>query len=79
MSVAKDRLGYDTRDLNYIKQMARDALTGRNEAAVDAEVAAVEKTLGLKPKPMSLRRRIERWVSHRYWRARFWIEDRIKR
>lgn len=70
-----DPLGYDTSDPNYVKKMARDALTGRNEAAVDAEVAAVEKTLGLAPKPMSRRRRVRRWLSHRYWRVRFWIDD----
>jgi hypothetical protein len=70
-----DPLGYDTSDPGYVRKMARDALTGRNEAAVDAEIAAVERTLGLTPIKPSRWRRLRGWMSRRYWRARFWIED----
>lgn len=72
----RDPLGYDTSDPNYLRKMARDALTGKNEAAVDAEVAALKKTLGLTPKPPSRWRRIKRWLSHRRWRLYFWMKDK---
>ena len=40
-----DPLGYDTSDLGYLRRMAEDALAGRNEDAVEAEVARVRRLL----------------------------------
>ena len=46
----EDPLGYDTRDLMACaRAMAETALSGRNRSAVEAEIAAVEKRLGLRP------------------------------
>jgi prevent-host-death family protein len=43
-----DPLGYDTRDLRSCAlAMAAAALSGRNRAAVQAEIAAAERRLGL--------------------------------
>ena len=77
MTKPNDPLGYDTSDPDYIRKMARDALTGRNEDAVDAESAALRKAFGLKPRQPTRRQRLRRWMSHRYWRGRFLIEDRL--
>lgn len=74
-----DPLGYDTSDPRYPLRMARDALTGVNEEAVDAELARVRKRLGLPPKKLSRWCRLRRWLSHRYWRWRYWREDRRRR
>jgi hypothetical protein len=74
--MTEDPLGYDTRDPGYLRRMARDALEGRNEAAVEAEIARVEARLGLPPLRRSAWQRMRRWLSHRWWRAIFWIEDR---
>jgi hypothetical protein len=41
-----DPLGYDTSDPGYLDQMARDALRGRHQAAVDAEADRVAAALG---------------------------------
>jgi hypothetical protein len=71
-----DPLGYDTRDPDHMRKMARDALDGRHEDAVEAEIAAVERSLGLTPKKKSRWRRIRRWLSNRYWRLHFWLSDR---
>jgi hypothetical protein len=68
-----DPLGYDTSDPDYLRKMARDALTGRNQDAVDAEVEAMVRALGLPAKPLTRWRRVRRWVSHRYWRLKFWF------
>lgn len=43
-----DPLGYDTSDPNWMAQMVDDALSGKNRIYVDAELAAVEKRLGLR-------------------------------
>ena len=44
-----DPLGYETRDVDAcIAAMARAALSGRNAAAVRAEIEAVERRLGLR-------------------------------
>jgi prevent-host-death family protein len=40
-----DPLGYDTRDPGWMSQMIDDALSGRNQIYVDAELAAVRKAL----------------------------------
>ena len=71
-----DPLGYDTSDPNYLRKMARDALEGRHQEAVQAELAAMERALGLTPRQLSRWHQLRRWLSHRYWRVKFWIEDR---
>ncbi|MBN9007155.1 MAG: hypothetical protein J0H40_17290 [Rhizobiales bacterium] len=77
-NIPDDLLGYDTSQPGYIRQMARDALTGRNEAAVEAELERVRARLMLPRHHPTRRQRLRRWLSHRYWRARFWIKDLIK-
>lgn len=71
-----DPLGYDTSDPNYLWKMARNALTGHDEQAVDKEIGRVERRLGLTPRKPSRWRRLKRWVSHRRWRFHFWRKDR---
>jgi hypothetical protein len=71
-----DPLGYDTSDPDYLRRMARDALTGRNEEAVDEESARFERALGLTPRKPSRWRRLKRWVSYRRWWLHFWRKDR---
>ena len=48
---ADDPLGYDTRRpfLEWAREMAEDALAGRHQAAIDAELAAVRRRWGLMP------------------------------
>jgi len=44
-----DPLGYDTSDFwAYARQVADDALSGRNRDAVEMEVQAVERRLGIR-------------------------------
>jgi hypothetical protein len=44
-----DPLGYDTSDFEAcVTEMARAALSGRNKAAVRAEIDAVERRLGMR-------------------------------
>jgi hypothetical protein len=70
-----DPLGYDTSDRGYLCRMARDALTGRRQAAVDAEADRAAAALGRPPITRTRRRLLRRWISHRWWRVRFWIQD----
>jgi hypothetical protein len=72
-----DPLGYDTSDPDYLRRMARDALTGRHQAVVDAEADQVAAALGRPPIKRTRRRLLNRWISHRWWRVRFWIRDRL--
>lgn len=44
-SLPEDPLGYDTSDPGYLREMAEDALAGRHEDAVDAELANVRRAL----------------------------------
>ena len=45
-----DPLGYDTSDPDWMKKMVDDAISGKNQVYVDAELAAVRKSLKLRPK-----------------------------
>jgi hypothetical protein len=72
-----DPLGYETSDPDYLRRVARDALTGRHQAAVDADRAAA--ALGRPPIRRTRRRLLRYWISHRWWRVRFWIRDRLPR
>jgi hypothetical protein len=71
-----DPLGYDTSDPNYLRKMATDALTGHHQDAVDAEADRLCVLLGRRPIKRTRWKRLKRWISHRYWRARFWVMDR---
>jgi hypothetical protein len=71
----KDPLGYETTDSGYLLQMARDALCGRHQADVDAEADRIADALSKPRIQRTLRRRLKRWFSYRYWRVRFWLED----
>jgi hypothetical protein len=52
----KDPLGYDTADLRQVAtDMADAAESGRNRAAVRAEIAAVERRMGLLAPSMKAR------------------------
>jgi hypothetical protein len=42
-----DPLGYDTSDPDWMSKMVDDALSGKNQIYVDAEIAKVEKRLKL--------------------------------
>ncbi|MHB8270979.1 hypothetical protein [Bradyrhizobium sp.] len=68
-----DPLGYDTSDPDYLRWMALDALTGRHQAAVDAEADRAAAALGRPPIAGTRRRLLRRWISRRWWRVRFWI------
>ena len=74
-----DPLGYDTSDPNFMRQMARDALEGRNEDAVQQEIVRISARFGLPPKTRTRRQRVRRWLSTRWWRMRFWLKDRFHR
>ena len=71
-----DPLDYDTSDPNYLRKMARDALTGRHQDAVDAEADRLCVLLGRRPIKRTRWKRLKRWISHRYWRMRFWMDRR---
>jgi hypothetical protein len=71
-----DPLGYDTSDPNYLRQMATDSLTGWHQDAVDKEADRLCVLLGRRPIQRTRWKRLKRWISHRYWRARFWVLDR---
>jgi hypothetical protein len=47
-----------------MRKMARDALEGRNEAAVDAEADRLRMALGMPPRPATRWNRCRRWLSH---------------
>ncbi len=74
---ADDPLGRDTSDPDWIKKMAREALEGRNDEAVEGEMARIEKFLGLPPMKNSRRQRLRRWLSRRWWKFRFKLKDRM--
>jgi hypothetical protein len=76
---AEDPLGYDTSDRGYQRQMAHDALTGRHQAAVDAEADRTAAALGRPPMKRTRRRLLKRWISQHRWRVRFWIQNRLPR
>jgi hypothetical protein len=76
MTDHEDPLGYDTQDPNYLRKMARDALEGRNQHVVDAEADRLAALFGRPARPPTRRQRVRRWMSHRWWRIKFWIEDR---
>lgn len=76
----EDPLGYDTSlpmEL-YLRQMAEDALTGRHARAVESEMARFRSVLDLPTPTLTPARRLRRWISHRYWRTRFWIRDQLR-
>jgi hypothetical protein len=62
MTDGHDPLGYDKQDPNYMRKMARDALEGRNEAAVDAEADRLRMALGMPPRPPTRWNRCRRWL-----------------
>jgi hypothetical protein len=75
----EDPLGYDTRQPPevYLRQMA-DALTGRHARAVESEMARFRRVLDLPTPTLTPPQQLKRWISHRYWRTRFWIRDHLR-
>jgi prevent-host-death family protein len=49
--VRDDPLGYDTSDPDWMSKMVADALSGKNQIYVDAELAAIRKSLGFPRDP----------------------------
>jgi hypothetical protein len=79
-SDGEDPLGYDTSLPTevYLRQMAEDALTGRYARAVESEMARFRRVLDLPTPAVTPAHRLRRWISHRYWRTRFWIRDHLR-
>lgn len=71
-----DPLGYDTSHPDVIWHMTRDALTGKNREAVDAELAAIRRRHGGADRPAPWHKRVRRLLSQIYWRWWYWRDDR---